>query len=173
MDQFYQDLPGQIREAVEKDMENILQEVGDEEIYTAALVTDSDCVTLFLAVNTLEFLEENGGPAEENRWLPDEWGYSDGDDSALAELSRQLFAHDEALEDGDDETRKENRRLFFDAAISALEQLKKAKVFGKHSDQVTCFVSISDDEEAEEIENQSAKQLNTAKLAKAFAKRLS
>lgn len=178
MDQFYQDLPDKIREAVEKDIQDILKEVGDETIYTAALVTDSDCVTLFLAVNTLEFLEENGGLDSENRWLPDEWGYSDGDDSALAKLSEVLFEHDEAVEgetDGDDadEKREENQQLFFEAATFALEQLKKSKVFEKHSDEVTFFVSISDDERAEEVENQSAKQLNTPELAKVFLKRYS
>ncbi len=176
MDQFYKDLPDRIREAVEKDMQDILKETGDETIYTAALVTDSDCVTLFLAVNTLEFLEENGGPESENRWLPDEWGYSDGDNSALAKLSELLFAHDEAMEsesdeDGADEKQEDNCRLFFDAVTSALSQLKSAGIFGKQSDKVTCFVSISDDDRAEEVENQSAKQLNTPGLAKEFLNR--
>ena len=32
-----------------------------------ALVTDSDCVTLFLAVNTLEYLKDNGGLESEDR----------------------------------------------------------------------------------------------------------
>ncbi|GFH91290.1 hypothetical protein IMSAGC002_02542 [Lachnospiraceae bacterium] len=35
--------------------------------YMPALVTDSDCVTLFLAVNTLEYLKDNGGLESEDR----------------------------------------------------------------------------------------------------------
>ena len=37
-------------------MEKVRQETGKEHIYRAALVTDSDCITLFLAVNTEEAL---------------------------------------------------------------------------------------------------------------------
>ena len=47
MDQFYKDLVEKIRYAAEKDIQKIMGETGGEKIYAAALVTDSDCVTLF------------------------------------------------------------------------------------------------------------------------------
>ena len=56
MEQFFLDLQSAIKNAVRHAMEKICREVGDEHIYSAALVTDSDCVTLFLAVNTEEIL---------------------------------------------------------------------------------------------------------------------
>ena len=45
-----------IEKAVRHAMEKVRQEAGKEHIYRAALVTDSDCITLFLAVNTEEAL---------------------------------------------------------------------------------------------------------------------
>ncbi len=56
MEQFFLDLRPAIVKAVRRDMEKIRQEIGNEHLYGAALVTDSDCITLFLAVNTEEAL---------------------------------------------------------------------------------------------------------------------
>ena len=91
--------------------------IGKEHIYSAALVTDSDCITLFLAVNTEEALARRDesdrtpeylaelrkywpeelvsrvadGSFSLNRYIPDERGYSDGTDSELNQVSRQLY----------------------------------------------------------------------------------
>ena len=56
MEQFFLGLQTDIKKAVRREMEKIRKEMGKERIYGAALVTDSDCVTLFLAVNTEEAL---------------------------------------------------------------------------------------------------------------------
>lgn len=162
IDPFYQGLTERIREAAEKDMQKIIALVGNEHIYTVAMVTDSDCVSLFMAVNTIEYLDKNGGPDSENKWIPDEWGYSDGDNSALANLSTLLWEHSETLPD---------KAFFFDAVISAMKQLKEAGAFGEHSEAITFFVSISDDDETENMEDFSAKQLNTTQLTAAFLNR--
>ena len=173
MDQFYKDLVEKIRYAAEKDIQKIMGETGGEKIYAAALVTDSDCVTLFLAVNTLEYLKDNGGLESEDRWLPDEWGYSDESGSELSKLSRLLFEHDRAISsDGyTDEEWEQNRRQFFEAAVAAFVRLKAGNVFGEQTKEVTCFVSISDDDRAEDGENWSAQLLNTPELASAFVDR--
>ena len=173
MDQFYKDLVGKIRDAAEKDIQKIMAKTGSEKIYAAALVTDSDCVTLFLAVNTLEYLKDNGGFESEDRWIPDEWGYSDESGSELSKLSRLLFEHDRAISsDGyTDEEWEQNRRQFFEAAVAAFVRLKVENVFGERTKEVTCFVSISDDDQAEELENWSAQLLNTPELATVFVNR--
>lgn len=175
MEQFYQDLTTKIKDAVKTDMKKILEEVGNEKIYVTALVTDSDCITLFLAVNTYEYLNENGGLESEEKWLPDEWGYSDGKDSALTKLSELLYEHDKSLsyEADKDEQLEKYYKQFFEAAISALEQLKTENIFGKESEEVICFVSISDDDQAEDIENMSAKRLNNPELISEFLNRYS
>ena len=61
MEQFFLDLQPAIEKAVQNAMEKIRQETGKEHIYSAALVTDSDCITLFLAVNTEEALAKQEG----------------------------------------------------------------------------------------------------------------
>ena len=45
MEPFYLRLTENIVEAVTADLGKILQEIGEEQIYAAALVTDSDCIT--------------------------------------------------------------------------------------------------------------------------------
>lgn len=58
MELLFKDLGDQIQEAVKKDVRKILKEVGDEQIYAVALVTDSDCITLYLALNTYEYMKK-------------------------------------------------------------------------------------------------------------------
>lgn len=58
MKQFFEKIGLEIVEAVKKDAKKILEEVRNEQIYAAALVTDSDCITLYLAVNTYEQMRE-------------------------------------------------------------------------------------------------------------------
>ena len=56
MEEFFKALKPMIQRAVQIAMEKIRREAGGEHIYGAALETDSDCITLFLAVNTEESL---------------------------------------------------------------------------------------------------------------------
>ncbi|MDE5694329.1 MAG: DUF4303 domain-containing protein, partial [Duncaniella sp.] len=162
IDPFYQNLTEKIRDAAAKDLREILSQVGDEHIYAAALVTDSNCVTLFLAVNTIEYLVANEDPDIETKWMPDEWGYSDADNSQLSKLSKSLWQHYSNLP---------SESFFIDAVISAMKQLRDAGVFGKHTEGLTCFVSMSDDDNAENIENESAIRLNPPSIAATFLDR--
>jgi hypothetical protein len=54
---------------------------------------------------------------------------------------------------------------------SVFLELIQANVFGFDPDEVTYFISISDDDRAEEIENNSAKVLNSKKVYEEFLKR--
>lgn len=160
---FYQSLAENIKDAAEKDLRQIIEQTGDERIYTAALVTDRDCCSLFLAVNTVEYLTcDDDEPDCESTWYPDEWGYTDGAGSELSKLSALLWQYHEYLP---------GEGFFFDALISAMKQLKESGIFGKHADEITFFVSISDDEDAENFEDFSATQLNTPEQAATFLSR--
>ena len=64
-----------------------------------------------------------------------------------------------------------NRRQFFEAAVGAFVRLKAENVVGERRREVTCFVSISDEDRAEDVENWSAQLLNTPELASAFVDR--
>lgn len=191
MEQFFLDLQPAIENAVRHAMEKIRLEIGKERIYSAALVTDSDCVTLFLAVNTEEALarrdESDRTPerlaelreywSEElvsrvadgsfslNRYVPDEWDYSDGTDSELNQVSRRLCEQEEALSDMDDDAYDEFREQFLETVALAFETLRTEGVFGS---EIICFISMSDDELATEIEDDSARRLNTSEQYEQF-----
>lgn len=159
---FYQGLAETIMEAATKDLHEILSQTAGENIYAVALVTDSNCCSLFLAVNTVEYLNNETDRSNDCKWHPDEWGYSDGHGSELVNLSASLW---ENYSDFPGE------EFFFNALISAMKQVKESGIFKDRADEITFFVSISDDEGAENIEDLSAKQLNPSTLAAAFLNR--
>lgn len=191
MEAFFLNLRPAIEEAVRHTMEKIRQEAGDEHIYSAALVTDSSCVTLFLAVNTEEALARRDkadrtperltqlleyypqelvdqvaeGLFSLNRYVPDEWDYSDGTDGGLNQVSRQLYDQEEKLSDEDDDTCDAFQEQLLETVTGAFETLRTEGVFGP---EVVCFVSMSDDDRAEEIEDTSARRLNTPEQYEQF-----
>lgn len=188
MEQFFKELTGKIEEAVREDIKIILQETSGEKIYAAALVTDSDCITLFLAVNTYEYMEKKDreylemlqgdlteeeiknvreGTASLTKWIPDEWGYSDGEDSGLVNISELLYNREES----DPEAYEKHAELFFQAVTDAFKHLIDEKVFGDDAEDITYFISMSDDERTPEIENYSAKLLNSEAVYQAFLNR--
>ena len=195
MKQFFLDLKPAIEEAVRHAMERIFQETGEERIYSAALVTDSDCITLFLAVNTEEALAKRDkadqtperldelrnywseelvnqvadGSFSLSRYVIDEWSYSDGTDSQLNPISNQLYNQEEKLSDADDDTYDEVHEQFqeqlLETAALAFERLRAEGVFGP---EVVCFISMSDDDRTPEIEDASARRLNTPEQYERF-----
>lgn len=186
---FFKNLEHNIEQAVKKDMKKILKETGNEKIYAVALVADSDCITLYLAVNTYEFMEKHDkeylidmdlseediknlkeGSASLTQCLPDEWGYSDDDNSELAKISELLYENSES-DEYDDKEYEENQKLFFETVTSAFKHLIEEKVFGEYSEKITYFISMSDDDRAEAIENNSAKLLNSPNIYETFLNR--
>ena len=160
---FWQEVTERISNAVTTDLREILGRIDDERIYTVALVTDRYCCSLFLAVNTLEYLEsEDEEPDDECKWHPDEWGYSDGHGSELVKLSKSLWENHATLP---------GEAFFFSAMISAMAQVKGSGIFGERTEEITFFISISDDEDAENLEDSSAMTLNSPELAAAFLNR--
>lgn len=160
---YWQDVAAKISDAVAADLREIIGRIDDERIYTAALVTDRYCCSLFLAVNTLEYLEsEDEEPDDETKWHPDEWGYSDGHGSELVKLSKSLWENHNTLP---------GEAFFFSAMISAMKQVKDSGIFGERTDEITLFISISDDEDAENLEDSSAMTLNSPELAAVFLNR--
>lgn len=188
MEKFLKKLGVQIQKAVKKDIKNILNAVGEEEIYAVALVTDSDCVTLYLALNTYEYMKKRDeeyikmfqnkwseqrinsireGSVSLTKWIPADWGYSDGKGSKLNNVSKLMFAKEES----NPETYARYKELFFETITSAFKHLIESKIFGDNSEKITYFISVSDDESVYEIENHSAKLLNTEKVYEDFLKR--
>ena len=190
MEAFFRELANQIEEGVKKAVKEILKETGEEKIYAAALVTDSDCITLYLALNTYEYMKKRDekyiemlqdnlseekiknvreGRDSLTKWIPDEWGYSDGRDSDLVKISELLYAKEES----NPEEYEKHIDLFFETVTSAFKNLIELKIFGEDSEEITYFISMTDDERTPEIENYSAKLLNSENVYKDFMNRTS
>ncbi len=185
---FFQNLTGKIEEAVRNDVEKALKELNGEKIYAAALVTDSDCITLYPALNTCEYMRKRDleyieilkdhlseeqirklrdGTSSVTRWVPDDWGYPDNRDSDLIKISELLYAKEKS----NPKEYAKHIDSFFEAVTSAFKNLIETKAFGEASETITCFISMSDDERAPAIENFSAKLLNSEAVYEAFLKR--
>ena len=99
------------------------------------------------------------GSVSLSRFVPDEWAYSDGTDSGLNQVSQQLYDQEEALLDADDEIHEKFQEQFLETVTLAFEALRNEGVF---EPETVCFISMSDDSQASEIEDASARRLNTA-----------
>lgn len=188
MKNFFKNIENKIYDAVKKELKSILQETGNEKIYSVALVTDEDCISLFLSVNTYEYLrkqdlknlefmkqylsEEKISRVEQGtdsltKWTPDEWGYSGGKNSDLVKVSELLFKKEEQ----NSKEYEENKDLFFETLISALKRIIDDNVMGDTLEEITYYISMSDGDGIEEIENYSAKLLNAQSVYEAFLHR--
>ena len=188
MKQFFDEIRLEVIKAVKQDVKKILNQIGKEQIYGAALVTDSDCITLYFAVNTYEKMREKdlkymnmfqahmteeqierlkNGTLSMTKWVPAEWAYSAGRESELNNISKLLYQKEEA----NSAEYSENTALFFEAVTEAWRMLIIDKIFGEKTEDITYFVSMSDDNRSETIENYSASQLNRQELYEAFLKR--
>lgn len=188
MKQFFDEIRLEVIKAVKKDVKKILNQIGKEQIYGAALVTDSDCITLYFAVNTYEKMREKdlkyvnmfqaylteeqleglkSGTLSMTKWVPAEWAYSDGRGSELNNVSNLLYQKEQS----NSTEYVENTALFLEAVTEAWRMLIADKIFGEKTEDITYFVSMSDDNRSETIENYSASQLNRKELYEAFLKR--
>ncbi|ELZ8935220.1 DUF4303 domain-containing protein [Cronobacter dublinensis] len=148
-----------------------------EEVYSVALVTDSYAKSLFLALNTTEALAEaklkyikNVGPEDDCyieilKWTPSEWAYSndDLDNSEIKNISHQL-AH---IEDCSDEFQAK----FYQSLTDVLTVLRKSGLFPEND--FTLFISVTDDDRSEAVENYSAQLLNPKDTFMKFQERYS
>ena len=187
--QFFNNLNQEIQLAVEKDVKKIFCEIGEEKVYAIALVTDSDCITLYMAINTYEYMKKKdeqyikmleGRVPEEKikrvkegsdsftKWIPAEWGYSDDKNSELTKISRKLYQKEEA----NPTEYAQYKSLFFETVTSSFKEIIEKNIFGTNAEETTYFVSISDGEGIYEIENYSAKLLNSDTIFEQFLNRM-
>ena len=64
------------------------------------------------------------------------------------------------------------KSLFFETVTSSFKEIIEKKIFGTNDDETTYFISISDGEGIYEIENYSAKLLNSDTIYEQFLNRM-
>ena len=170
--------------AVRNDFKELKKVIGDEKIYAICLVTDSNAITVFLAINTYEkmgkkyhkyFKGQSLNTKDEIfyktvKWVPAEWEYDDSDleQSEIDLVSDYLAENGETIKDS---RFREFEEKFYETMTEILLILRNEGVFGHKEDDITVFISISDDERAEMVENYSAGLLNSENVSREFLKR--
>ncbi|MEJ8304014.1 DUF4303 domain-containing protein [Saccharibacillus sacchari] len=157
-----------------QDLTDTLAQTQNEKVYACAFGTDSDFGTLFLAVNTEESLARHIADMKQKdlcdtpedeiyyRWGCSEYQY--GEDTHLNGISDILQEIDNAYD---------YKYRIIEIIVQVLRDTDEAvfRQYGQSKTDIVFFVSITDDDEAERLENETVVQMTEAKLAASFLKR--
>lgn len=158
---------------------------SDEQFYAFALYSDESAMTVCPAANTEEGLarraEEYGYSKPQQlaslRWATGEWAYefegAEFFDRACALINGEDRYEGEADEDPLEESEAfvAFRTQVFEVIVLALEDLDAEGFFGAGDarEAITLFCTLSDFDEAGQIEADSARRLNPASVYERFA----
>jgi hypothetical protein len=170
----------EISDAARETYRALLAKHPGEHFYAFALYTDSGAMTVVPAANTEEGLQRvrkqmavgDEERAPEFRWATGEWVYEAAEAGPFHPLCKRLAGA--VL--GSDSPATEFGHFFHELQrdmIEALRLLDQEGLFGvgAERERITLFVTISDDNGAEELENISAKLLNPPAVFDRFIKR--
>ena len=178
----FPDFAREIRDAARETYRALLAKHPDERFYAFALYTDSGAMTVVPAANSEEGLQRvrkqmgigDDERAPEFTWSTGEWVYESAEADAFNPLCKRLA--ETVLSPS---FRAAEFGRFFNELqgdmIEALRRLDQEGFFGvgAERERITLFVTISDDDGAEELENASAKALNPPSIFERFIKRYS
>ena len=157
-----------------QDLTDTLSEAQNEKVYACALGTDSDFGTLFLAVNTEESLARHISEMKQKDLCdtPEDeiyyrWGCSEhqyGGDTHLNGISDILQDIDNAYDYKDQ---------IIEIIVQVVRDTDEAvfRKYGQSKADIVFFVSMTDDDEALALENETVVQMTQAELAESFLKR--
>ena len=147
----------------------------DENFYALALYTDDSAMTIALAANSREALElrlldEDEDDRDESRpyfqWATSEWEYEAWRGDLFKEASKELR---EASERDDISTFRKKLHL---SMINVLKELNQEGFLDRFAgEKPTLFITVTDDDAAESVENNSAKLLNAPDAYAVFMNR--
>lgn len=154
----------------------IAQERGAN-FYAFILYTDADCYTVLPLANSIEKHEEKiakegvEDPSEIAgfKWSIGEWAYEAWNDQDFVGISDDLSS---ACQKASEQERfAEFRKQLHLAMVKAMLALRDGGIFDRFKDRAVLFISSSDYEESFEIENWSARILNTPSICAEFLNR--
>ena len=170
-----------VTDAARKAFTSLKKDHPDETFYAFALYTDESAMTIIPAASSEQTIQRrldgygklSPGDRKATRWSTGEWAYeSVGADKQFDAICKTL-AKSDYYDPDDDDGHRNHFSAVFETMVRALEQLDKEGHFGtgKQREQVTLFCTVTDMEDPEPIENESAKQLNPPAVYKRFAAR--
>ncbi|CAH1205890.1 DUF4303 domain-containing protein [Paenibacillus sp. JJ-223] len=171
---FLKQFEERFRASFVEDLKRTLEQTRNERVYACAFGTDSDFVTLFLAVNTEESLARHIADMKKKglcnskedeiyfRWGCSEYQY--GDDTHFNDISKLLYAVENAY-DYKDQLIEIIARVVQETEPSVFAE------YGQSKEDIVFFVSMTDDDQAEELENESVALMTRPELIEGFLKR--
>ena len=177
----------ELADAICFDLKKIVKKIEskNENIYAIAFVTDEYIQSFNIFVGTEQSLMKQidyyrkkvyrnskesdiDGLDSELRWNPAEWCYDCDDvmDSKVVKISQELF-HNKA------ERSAEVKAEFYELISSVVKKLDESEELNLSSkrNNITLFISSLDDDNSIDIENYSAKLLNSKKIYNRFKSR--
>jgi hypothetical protein len=160
---------------VKKALQDLSVEHPDEHFYACALYTDSSAMTMAVAVNSVEALEvkleEEGKEEREElmpyyKWVSSEWKHQAWKGEYFKDICEALRV---ANERSDISSFKENLNSLM---TDVLNTLRKDGVFRfLKVQEPILFVTVTDDDGAERLENKTAEMLNSSEKYEYFLRR--
>lgn len=156
----------EIYEAASASFAELVDQTTDENIYVFCLYTDSDGGSVVPSANSEEgyksLLDSVGDCTDLDRryyrWAPEEWKYCEFGGDRFNAVSRTLFASTDL-----DHTAK--------AMVRALDRLRGNEAYRRLAEPPILFISVSDDDRAKALENESVRALNRPERAMIFLER--
>lgn len=163
---------------------SLISEKAGEHFYAFALYTDEYAETISPSANSTERHEaklRDTGETDElqiaaYKWATAEWAYEAWKSELFTGIRRDLEKHRKTLPNSETD-HASYKRSVHECMIAALERMDENGFFAKVAESangrenVTLFISSSCDDEAFDLENQSAKRLNPEQVYLPFLKR--
>jgi hypothetical protein len=160
---------------------SLISEKSDEHFYAFALYTDEYAETISPSANSIERheakLRDTGETGELQiaayKWATAEWAYEGWNAELFTGIYRDLEKHRKTLPDSD-VALASYKNSVHECMIAALKRMDENGAFAKGANRredITLFISSSYDDEAFDMENQSAKRLNPEQIYLPFLKR--
>ena len=171
------DLERRVYQATKSAFSSLKNTCPDEEFYVFALYTDSGAMTICPSANSLNGLQDKINQEDEEdrsaevvqyyKWASSEWAYEARGSEEFQDICKSLRESEEWSD-------FENfQSQVFLTMTNALLSLKNEGFFTSFKTQQfpVLFVTITDDNRAEEVENKSAKILNGEPVLNKFLSR--
>lgn len=157
---------------------SLVSEKSDEHFYAFALYTDEDAFTIEPSANSIERYEaklRDTGETDElqiasNKWATAEWAYEGWNADLFTQIYLDLENHRKTLPQSEVDYALYKNSVH-ECMISALKRMDENGFFAKGRENIVLFISSSDDDEAFDMENRSARQLNPERVYMPFLKR--
>lgn len=163
---------------------SLISEKAGEHFYAFALYTDEYAETISPSANSTERHEaklRDTGETDElqiaaYKWATAEWAYEAWKSALFTGIYRDLEKHRKTLSNSEAD-HASYKHSVHECMIAALKRMDEDGFFAKGAksakgrEDITLFISSSFDDEAFDLENQSAKRLNAEQIYLPFLKR--